>query len=35
MIRMADGSLVKAEVRAAEGNTGFTDTDPAEESSTK
>ncbi len=35
MIRMPDGSLVKAEVRAAEGNTGFTDTDPAEESSTK
>ena len=35
MIRMADGSLVKAEVRAAEGNTGFTDTDPAQESSAK
>jgi hypothetical protein len=32
---MPDGSFVKAEVRAAEGNTGFTDTDPAQEALAK
>ena len=35
MIRMSDGSLVPAIIRAAEGNTGFTDTDPASEAAAK